>query len=105
MSLILIDIFINVRVRKRALAQTTTAWVDGANARGQKNFQNQMLILMVASVGIFLITTLPFAIGKILLPKQGDFVADAVRLSIIWTELGWFQSLNYAVRNSIGFDR
>lgn len=98
MLIILLDIFISVRLRKRAVAQPTQVWQNDANnGQRQKNHHRQMFILMFASICIFFITNLPFAIGKIVLPRDSELVASAARLTTIWTILGWFQSLNYAV--------
>lgn len=77
------DIFINVRIRKRAVIQP---------------IQFQMFILMLTSTCIFLITTLPLAIYKITSPRETNFGMSALKITTIWTALGWFQSLNYAVR-------
>ena len=98
MLVILLDIFISVRLRRRAVAQPVQVWTNDANnSQRQKNVQKQMFILMLASIGIFLVTNLPFAIGKIILPRDTQVLASAARLTTIWTILGWVQSLNYAV--------
>ena len=102
MLIILLDIFISVRLRKRAVAQPTQVWQNDANnGQRQKNLHKQMFILMFASICIFFITNLPFAIGKIVLPRDSQVVTSAARLTTIWTILGWFQSLNYAVRECV----
>jgi uncharacterized membrane protein len=102
MLIILLDIFICVRLRKRAVAQATQAWQNDANnGQRQKNVQKQMFILMFASVCIFLITNLPYAISRIILPRESGASTSLGRLTTIWTILSWFQSLNYAVRSSV----
>jgi hypothetical protein len=55
-----------------------------------------LIILIFERIGIFLVTNLPLNIAKIILPR-GQVITDAYRLTTIWTVLGWFESLNYAV--------
>ena len=94
---ILIDIFIVVRVRKRAAIQPAdNAHLDN-KVRHQRNVQVQMFVLMVASIAIFLVTTLPIAIYKITSPRESNVSNSIIRISNIWIGLGWFQTLNYAV--------
>lgn len=89
-----IDIRVNIYLRKRTLVQPTAA---NANAR---HVQNQMFILMFASICIFFLTTLPINLYKII-SSQTDYIsAIAVQASTILTILGWIQSLNQAVRDS-----
>ena len=97
MLLILTDIFISVRIRKRAVIQANQIQVGNNRGNQQKNLQLQMFILMLNSTCIFFITTLPLAIYKITSPRQGNFILNVLEVTSIWTELGWFQSLNYAV--------
>jgi cytochrome b subunit of formate dehydrogenase len=97
MLIILIDIFINVRIRKRAVVQPNQAWQQDQNMRRQNTLQKQMFILMLASICIFLITTLPMAIYKITSPRQADIFTSIFQIITIWVGLLWFQSLNYAV--------
>jgi hypothetical protein len=94
MLIILIDISIHVRIRKRVVVQPSQKNIH------QKNVQKQMLILMFASICIFLITNLPLSIYKIISPR-GDVLSVVSLRTTIWTGLGWFQSLNYAVIISI----
>jgi hypothetical protein len=61
---------------------------------------DQIFILMLINICIFLITTLPLDIYKIISRRSEAFDQAALRTTI-WTGLGWFQSLNYAVNNSI----
>jgi cytochrome b subunit of formate dehydrogenase len=97
MLIILIDIFINVRIRKRAVVQPNQACQQDQNMRRQNTLQKQMFILMLASICIFLITTLPMAIYKITSPRQADILTSIFQIITIWVGLLWFQSLNYAV--------
>jgi len=94
MLIILIDISIHVRIRKRVVVQPSQRNIH------QKNVQKQMLILMFASICIFLITNLPLSIYKIISPREDVLSVVSLRTTI-WTGLGWFQSLNYAVSISI----
>ncbi len=101
MLIMLIDIFINVRIRKRALIQPNQAWQNTQNMNRQKTLQTQMFILMFASISIFLISCLPLAIYKITSPRQDDILDAIYQILSIWTALAWFQSLNYAVNKLI----
>ncbi|CAF1240114.1 unnamed protein product [Rotaria sp. Silwood1] len=56
-----------------------------------------MFILMLASIAIFLITSLPVALYKIASPREGNPVLLLFRIVGIWVGLGWLQSLNYAI--------
>ena len=91
MLIILLDIFITIRIRKRAVVQP----IQTNNQQG--NVQKQMFILMLASIGVFLITNLPVGISKAILSRGPDVRAEAVTRTIIVTVFGWLQSLNYAV--------
>lgn len=97
MLLILVDIFISVRIRKRAVIQPIQTQSRDNRGNQPRNLQLQMFILMLTSTGIFLITTLPVAIYKIILPREADFAKYILDITTIWTGLAWFQSLNYAV--------
>jgi hypothetical protein len=97
MLFILIDIFIIIRIRKRTVIHPTQFQHGDARTNHQKNLQLQMLILMLTSTIIFLITTLPLGIYKITSPREANLTASLLKITSIWTGLGWFQSLNYAV--------
>ncbi len=98
MVFFLIDIIINIRSRKRAVAHAVTGQHEGNISQHNKNLQTQMFVLMTTSIAIFLITTLPVAIYKIKSPRTGSLtVSYALGISNLWIGLGWFQSLNYAV--------
>ncbi|CAF4631289.1 unnamed protein product, partial [Rotaria sp. Silwood2] len=96
MLIILIDIFINVRVRKRTIIQPFQFTHGDRNMKRQKSLQKQMFILMFGSVCIFLITSLPSGIYKIQSPRQGTETITVLQLVCIGTSLQWFQSLFYA---------
>jgi hypothetical protein len=104
MLLILMDIFISVRIRKRAVIQPNQLQRGDNRANQQRNLQLQMFILMLTSTGIFLITTLPLGIYKITSPRQENFSDSVLQVTTIWTGLAWFQSLNYAVNISLLHD-
>jgi ABC-type multidrug transport system fused ATPase/permease subunit len=97
MLLILIDIFIQVRIHKRNLIQPAPLPRVDNRTNHQKNIQLQMFILMLSSISIFLMTTLPLAIYKITSVRDSNFLVSIPQVTSIWTGLGWFQSLNYAV--------
>jgi hypothetical protein len=91
------DIFISVRIRKRAVIQPIQLQQGNNTRNQQRSLQLQMFILMLTSTCIFLITTLPLSIYKITSPRQVDFDNSILIITSIWTALGWFQSLNYGV--------
>jgi hypothetical protein len=91
------DIFISVRIRKRAVIQPTQFQLRDNRGNQQKHLQLQMFILMLTSTSIFLITTLPLGIYKIASPRAANFATSVLTVTTVWTGLGWFQSLNYAV--------
>jgi len=95
MLMILIDIFISVRIRKRTVIRPIQARRVDMNR--QKILQRQMFILMFASICIFLITSLPVGIYKIQSPRQANIFNIVYEIITIWTGLGWLQSLFYAV--------
>jgi hypothetical protein len=97
MVLALIDIFINIRIRKRAVVQPANTPHGDNKSNRQKSLQTQMFILMTASITIFLITTLPVAIYKIKSPREADISTSILTVVSVWVGLGWFQTLNYAV--------
>jgi hypothetical protein len=106
MLLIFTDIFINVRIRKRALIQPIQLPQGINRANQQRNLQLQMFILMLASTGIFLITTFPISIFKIITPRQvsATTITSFFDLMNIWAGLQWFQTLNFAVNNFLLHD-
>ena len=101
MSILLIDIVISIRVRKRILARETLFNREDKNSQRQKVLQTQMFTLMLASIVIFLITSLPLAIYRIQSPRQANLTADVFQVISIWVGLGWFQSLFFAVNLTV----
>ncbi|CAF1067444.1 unnamed protein product [Adineta steineri] len=97
MSILIIDILISTRLRRRAMARQNQALDLDKNAQRKNMLQRQMFILMVGSVCIFLITALPVGIYKIVSPRSDNIITALLQIVSIWTGLGWFQSLLYAV--------
>lgn len=104
MIIILVDIFIILRVRKRAVIQPNVGTGHSQKSQQQRHLQLQMFVLMIASIAIFLITTLPIAIYRITSPRERNVSNSIVRIISVWVGLGWFQSLNYAVRLDVLFE-
>lgn len=100
MLIALIDIIINIRLRKRAVVQPNQVWQNDPNVKRQKTLQNQMFILMFASVCIFFAASLPLGIYKITSARQPNVLNSIYQVVNLWTGLLWLQSLNYAVRTS-----
>ncbi|UJR37137.1 hypothetical protein I4U23_029841 [Adineta vaga] len=97
MLLFLIDIYINIRSRKRAVVQPGNTIHETNKSKHQRTLQNQLLVLMLSSIAIFFITTTPVAIYKIASPRQKSISTEILSIASIWVGLGWFQTLNYAV--------
>ena len=97
MIIFLTDIYINIQARKRAVVQPNSTSKETNKSQHQKTLQRQMLILMMTSIAIFLVTTLPVAIYKITSPRQSNISAALISITSIWAGFGWFQTLNYAV--------
>ncbi|CAF4266918.1 unnamed protein product, partial [Adineta steineri] len=87
----------SVRIRKRTVIQPTQTLRENNKANQQRNIQLQMFILTLTSIGIFLITTLPISVYKITSPRDTQIIISLFEIITVWTGLGWFQSLNYAV--------
>jgi hypothetical protein len=97
MVIILIDLFINVRIHKRAVIHPAQFRRVVNAVNHHKNLQVQMFIIVFTRICIFLITTLPLAIYRITSARQTNLSNSVFEITSIWTGLGWFQSLNYAV--------
>ena len=93
MLIVLLDIFINIRLRKQAVVHPSQV------NQHQSAVQKQMFILMLASIAVFLVTNLPIGIYKITAPR-GDAATEVLTRTSIYTALVWIQSLNYAVSRS-----
>ena len=95
MLLILLDMIISINLRKRAVIQ-----VQNQIIRHDGRFQRQLFFLMLSSIIIFLITTLPLSIYHIVFPKQIIYmtVAEYGLVMSISAGLTWFWGFNYAVR-------
>lgn len=98
MIVVLIDIYIIVRLRKRATVDPEQEQRRDKRTNQQKHFQLQMLVLMLTSISVFLLTTLPVSIYRIISPREPNVTSSLIRVASIWIGLAWFQSLNYAVK-------
>ncbi|CAF0912189.1 unnamed protein product [Adineta steineri] len=99
MSILIIDISISTHLRRKAMARQNQAWDLDKSAQRKNMLQRQMFILMFGSVCIFLITSLPVGLYKIVSPRNAAIyvLTDALDILIMWTGFGWSQSLLYAV--------
>ncbi|CAF2460756.1 unnamed protein product [Rotaria sp. Silwood2] len=97
MLLILLDMFINIRLRKRALSQQIIFQNQTINRN--RRFQKELFLLMLSSIIIFLTTTLPIAIYHIVFPKQvlTMKVEEYGLVMSISAGLTFFWSFNYAM--------
>ena len=85
MLVTLIDIRINIYVRKRRLIQPIQG-NDQISRQG--HIQKQMFILMFASICIFFLTILPNNLYKIIQAQENSIATVAVRVSTNLTILG-----------------
>jgi hypothetical protein len=97
MVVMVLDMFAKIRARKKAVAHRAPTQNPDHAAVRDKNLQNQMLFLMLSSIGIFFVTTLPLTIGHILSVHQDIATVDLGALLTFLTILNWLQSLNCAV--------
>ncbi|CAF1400428.1 unnamed protein product [Adineta ricciae] len=97
MFFIVIDILINVHVRKQAFVRPIHAFAVCRNAQQRRSVNRQMLILTIGSVCFFFLTALPVSIYKIISPRDSNLINNYLSIISIWTGLGWIQSLFYAV--------
>jgi hypothetical protein len=104
MLCLFIDIFITVRIRKRAVTHSINIFFGENKVSHHKNLQIQMFILMTTSIFIFLITLLPISIYKVTSLRQQDISSEILTIVSVWVGLGWLQSLNYAVCISLLHD-
>jgi hypothetical protein len=88
-------------MRKRSLRRGTGGQEhEQAGARQNASVQRQMLLLMVSSVALFLVTTLPFFLYKIIFPRQAASDLQNIDSEAIYKFGAIFfviQSLNYSV--------
>jgi len=91
MLIILIDVFIYIRMRKRTVVQVN------AIQNQQRNLQNQMFILTLTSIGIFFLTNLPVSISITVLSRGNTVRQDSLSSTTIVSSLTWLRCLNYSV--------
>lgn len=92
-----INMFFKIRAQKKAVApQPQPGNADRSIGRDQR-VHNQMFILMLSSITIFLITTLPLTIDHIVSSYTITDLSAITKLMITTTILNWIQTLNCAV--------
>lgn len=95
MIIMIVNMFFKIRAQKRAIAPQT---VNPDRSVGRnKRMHNQMFILMLSSVGIFFVTTLPLTIDDVVSSYTISDIAGIERLLVTRTIINWVQSLNCAV--------
>ncbi len=99
MLFILVDMSISINIRKHALHRQMN--LQSQTVRNDRRFQRQLFFLMISSIIIFLITTLPLAIYRIVFPNQIiNMTQNQYGLVMgISAGLTWFWGFNYCVRN------
>lgn len=97
MIIMAIHMIFKIRAQKRAIApQHPSANADRSVGRDNR-IQNQMFILMLSSICIFLITTLPLTIDHIVSSYTITSIAGLEQMIGRTTILTWIQTLNCAV--------
>ena len=98
MLIVLIDMFIRLRIRKRSLGRRIH--LQNQSIKRASRFHKQLFVLMLSSIIIFLTTTLPLAIYRIVFPKEvlSMPVEEYGLVMSISAILTWFSGFNYAVK-------
>jgi hypothetical protein len=91
-----IDMSIKIRGQKKAIFHQPQPVIVDQSAGRAKRVHNQMILLMLSSIGIFLITTFPLTIDHIVASYTLN-ISDLSNFFNTTTILNWFQSLNCAV--------
>jgi hypothetical protein len=86
-----------IRAQKKAVAHQPQSINVNQSAGRDKHVQNQMFILMISSIGIFLVSTLPLTIDHVVSSYTITDLAGIEKLLITMPILNWIQTLNYAV--------
>jgi hypothetical protein len=95
MIIMIVSMFLKVRTQKKTVApQHPNA--DRSAARNIR-LHNQMFILMLSSVGVFFVTTLPLVVYDSVLPYTITDIAGIQELLSTRTIFTWLQTLNCAV--------
>jgi hypothetical protein len=105
MLISVLDIAISIRMRRNRAAHHHANQQTGiARDNHQKHIQRQMIVLMLSSISIFLIATLPLAIYHTVSPTQFDITDARVNQILnLLAGLALLNTLNYtvSVHNSI----
>ncbi|CAF3630676.1 unnamed protein product [Adineta steineri] len=97
MIIMVMDISIKIRAQKKLVASHLEPINGHRSARSDKRIHNQMILLMLSTIAIFFITTLPITIDDLVAVHTVTDLSDLSNLFIIRTILNWLQSLNCAV--------
>ncbi len=97
MTIMAVNMFFKIRAQKRAVVHQPQSVNVDRSAGQYKRAQNQMFILMVTSICIFLVTTFPLTIGHVVSSYTITDLSGIRNLLINITILNWIQSLNCAV--------
>jgi hypothetical protein len=92
MMIFVVDIFIVVRNVKRTIAPA-----GQANGKHRNYLQKQMLLLMLSSIAVFVLTTLPLAVAHMIGPQLPMIYQILIVTTSVFAITSWLQSLNYAV--------
>lgn len=98
MLTLVIDMFMRIRAQKRAIQTISTT--STAHQR-DKRLHNQMLLLMLSSIGLFLVTTLPLTIDQLVSVRIVRDIPGIENLLLVMTILAWIQNNNAAVSCSL----
>ena len=97
MVIMTIDMFMKIRAQKRTLGPQTQIINGDPTTTRDRRVHNQMILLMLSTIAIFLVTTLPWTIDRTITAYSASPLSNIPRLLISRTILVWFQSQNAAV--------
>ena len=97
MIMMALNMFFKIRAQKKAVAPQHPSTNADRSVGRDKRIQNQMFILMLSSICIFLITTLPLTIDHIVSSYTITDISGLEKMLSRTTILTWIQTLNCAV--------
>ena len=97
MIIMAINMFFKIRAQKKAVASQHPSTNADRSVGRDNRVQNQMFILMLSSICIFLITTLPLTIDHIVSSYTITDISSLEKMIKSMTIITWIQTLNCAV--------
>lgn len=97
MLTMVIDMSIKIRAQKRAIFHRPQPVQGDRIVERDRRIHNQMILLMLSSICVFLLTTFPLTIDHMVSSYTIRDLSDIPKLLITMTILNWIQTLNCAV--------